>query len=185
MTKLGQKLYFITFRIFCKCSKSAKLHFEPWIKRSSLKEVPENSLFSSRRQKNGIRSINSRYTLLPSLGVQLSGEVPFVISEWLVWELPPDNQRVSNSLFERSPIIIVVGWNLISSEIRPYFSSSIPVFPARLSFSYSPVPIISGLWGRHIKVDWTVFVSSIVPSISTNLHGSLFFHLVHSTVDTG
>ena len=72
--------------------------------------MPENSLFSSSRQKNGIRSINSRYTLLPSLGVQLSGEVPFVISEWLVWELPPDNQRVSNSLFERSPIIIVVGF---------------------------------------------------------------------------
>ena len=72
--------------------------------------MPENSLFSSSRQKNGIRSINSRYTLLPSLGVQLSGEVPFIISEWLVWELPPDNQRVSNWLFERSPIIIVVGW---------------------------------------------------------------------------
>ena len=72
--------------------------------------MPENSLFSSSRQKNGIRSINSRYTLLPSLGVQLSGEVPFVISECLVWELPPDNQRVSNSFFERSPIIIVVGW---------------------------------------------------------------------------
>ena len=72
--------------------------------------MPKNSLFSSSRQKNGIRSINSRYTLLPSLGVQLSGEVPFVISEWLVWELPPDNQRVSNSLFERSPIIIVVGY---------------------------------------------------------------------------
>ena len=71
--------------------------------------MPENSLFSSSRQKNGIRSINSRYTLLPSLGVQLSGEVPFVITEWLVWELPPDNQRVSNLLFERSPIIIVVG----------------------------------------------------------------------------
>ncbi len=51
-----------------------------------------------------------RLTLLPSLGVQLSGEVPFVIFEWLVWELPPDNQRVSNSLFERSPIIIVVGF---------------------------------------------------------------------------
>ena len=56
--------------------------------------------------------IDPRYTLLPSLGVQLSGEVPFVISEWLVWELPPDNQRVSNSLFERSPIITVVGYIL-------------------------------------------------------------------------
>ena len=110
MTKLMQRIYFyyISF-FFVKCSKYAKLYSKLWIKGSSLKEVPWNSLFSSSRQKNGIRSINRRYTLLPSLGVQLSGEVPFVISEWLVWELPPDNQRVSNWFFERSPIIIVVG----------------------------------------------------------------------------
>ena len=110
MTKLMQRIYFYYIScFFVKCSKYAKLHSKLWIKGSSLKEVPWNSLFSSSRQKNGIRSINLRYTLLPSLGVQLSGEVPFVISEWLVWELPPDNQRVSNWLFERSPIIIVVG----------------------------------------------------------------------------
>ena len=50
--------------------------------------------------------IDPRYTLLPSLGVQLSGEVPFVIFEWLVWELPPDNQRVSNSVFSVSSYIL-------------------------------------------------------------------------------
>ena len=121
--KINAKNLFL-LRFFVKCSKYAKLHSKLWIKGSSLKEVPWNSLFSSSRQKNGIRSINRRYTLLPSLGVQLSGEVPFVISEWLVWELPPDNQRVSNSLFERSPIIIVVDiwmlsfWQYLSFSYR-------------------------------------------------------------------
>ena len=111
-----QRIYFCYIScFFVKCSKYAKLHSKLWIKGSSLKEVPWNSLFSSSRQKNGIRSINRRYTLLPSLGVQLSGEVPFVISECLVWELPPDNQRVSNSFFERSPIIIVVGLSCVMS----------------------------------------------------------------------
>ena len=52
--------------------------------------------------------IDPRYTLLPSLGVQLSGEVPFVIFEWLVWELPPDNQRVSISVFSVSSYILVL-----------------------------------------------------------------------------
>ena len=114
MTKLMQKNLFLLHFVFLvnvqnlpNCILNFKLKEAHW------KKCQKIVLFSSSRQKNGIRSINLRYTLLPSLGVQLSGEVPFVISEWLVWELPPDNQRVSNWLFERSPIIIVVGFQFL------------------------------------------------------------------------
>ena len=48
------------------------------------------------------------YILFSGQGVQLSGNVPFVIFEWLVWELPADNQRVSDSVFKVKRIIYVV-----------------------------------------------------------------------------
>ena len=73
--------------------------------------MPGNSLFSSSHWKNVSRSISLRYTLCCCPVVQLSWEVPFIIFEWLVYELPAVNQRVSSSVFQRSPIIIVVGLN--------------------------------------------------------------------------
>ena len=51
--------------------------------------------------------------LFSGQGVQLSGNVPFVIFEWLVWELPADNQRVSDSVFKVKRIIYIVRWKKI------------------------------------------------------------------------
>ena len=65
-------------------------------------------LFSSSHRKNVSWSINPRYLLCCYSVVQLSWEVPFVLFEWLVYELPAVDQRVSSSVFQRSPIIIVV-----------------------------------------------------------------------------
>ena len=65
-------------------------------------------LFSSSHRKNVSWSINPRYTLCCYSVVQLSWEVPFVLFEWLVYELPAVDQRVSSSVFQRSLIIIVV-----------------------------------------------------------------------------
>ena len=55
--------------------------------------------------------IEPRYTLFSGQGIQLSGKVPFVIFEWLVWELPADNQRVSDSIFKVKQIIYIVRWD--------------------------------------------------------------------------
>ena len=84
-----------------------------------------NSLFSSSSQKNAIRSISPRYTLCWCPVVQLSGQALFVIFEWLVIELPAVNQRVSGSVFQRSPIIIVyrIGW------ISPFKGKKEILFP--------------------------------------------------------
>ena len=43
-------------------------------------------------------------------GPLLSTEVSFVKIDPGDWKLPQDNQRVSSSVFQRSPIIIVVGY---------------------------------------------------------------------------
>ena len=45
-------------------------------------------------------------------GPLLSTEVSFVKIDPGDWKLPQDNQRVSSSVFQRSPIIIVVGYRI-------------------------------------------------------------------------
>ena len=52
--------------------------------------------------------------LFSGQGVQLSGNVPFVIFEWLVWELPADNQRVSDLVFKVKQIIYIVRYESVS-----------------------------------------------------------------------
>ena len=48
--------------------------------------------------------------------------VPFVMFEWLVSELPPDNQRVSKLVFERLPIILVVGKKRMGWVVRESYN---------------------------------------------------------------
>ena len=63
--------------------------------------------------------------LFSGQGIQLSGNVPFVIFEWLVWELPADNQRVSDSVFKVKRIIYIVRLDVVAWEVvtrkRSYF----------------------------------------------------------------
>ena len=87
------------------------------------KEVPGDSLFSSSHWQNVSRSVNPRYTLCWCPVIQPSGEVPFAIFEWLLFELPVVFHRVSSSVFQRSPIIIVVGLKItIFGLTRPSIS---------------------------------------------------------------
>ena len=55
----------------------------------------------------------------------LSTKVPFVRFDPADWTVPGNNQRVSDAVFQRSPIIIVVGCKLCTSSItfNPHFWS--------------------------------------------------------------
>ena len=100
-----------------------------------MKEVPGNSLFSSSHWKNVSRSISLRYTLCCCPVVQLSWVVPFITFEWLVYELPAANQRVSSSVSPRSPIII----SLFSPDPRKSMSTLCKAQNRGLRYSFKNV----------------------------------------------
>ena len=53
-------------------------------------------------------------------GPLLSTEVSFVRIDPGDWKLPQDNQRVSSSVFQRSPIIIVVRYGFDGLEMSKF-----------------------------------------------------------------
>ena len=56
--------------------------------------------------------------------------MPFVIFEWLVWELPADNQRVSDSVFKVKRIIYIVRLdNLLYDGVHVGASPTMPCAP--------------------------------------------------------
>ena len=56
-------------------------------------------------------------------GPPLSTGVSFVRIDPGDWKLPQDNQRVSSSVFQRLPIVIVVGYIGIGTSSPKYYKS--------------------------------------------------------------
>ena len=88
--------------------------------------LAQKALFIPHLNTLKIARIEVKYTLCSAQGIKLSCEVPFVKFQWLVLELPADNQRVSNSVFFVSSYMPVLRSRTVfpPDQVRFYFMHS-------------------------------------------------------------
>ena len=121
-------------------------------------------------------------------GPSLSTEVSFVRIDPGDWKLPQDNQRVSSLVYQRLPIIIVVGLHLFNlplwftfvafDPLEVFLAETAPVFFASRSLGPERIAL-AGFALRVVKVTRGAVVTGppSVPGVARALAGAGVAHL--------